>query len=110
VDASRIRATFTEKIAPGALSDYVFLVHLEQIKDDAKASREVFPPVQVALHRGRAFSVPRAGLGRSADAIDVQKKIEVQSSTLGCCGPKNKLKRNGIKLRDRVGFEAAYDL
>jgi hypothetical protein len=42
--------------------------------------------------------------------IDVQKKIEVQSSTLGCCGPKNKLKRNGIKLRDRVGFEAAYDL
>jgi hypothetical protein len=28
--------------------------------------------------------------------IDVQKKIEVQSSTLGCCGPKNKLKLNGI--------------
>jgi hypothetical protein len=26
------------------------------------------PPVQVALHRGRAFSVPRAGLRRSADA------------------------------------------
>jgi hypothetical protein len=42
VDASRIRATFTEKIAPGALSDYVFLVHLEQIKDDAKQQVEKY--------------------------------------------------------------------
>jgi HTH-type transcriptional regulator/antitoxin HigA len=37
-------------------------------KAQAKALSEFFPPVQVALHRGRAFSVLRAGLRRSADA------------------------------------------
>jgi hypothetical protein len=42
VDASRVQATFKEKIAPGALADYVFLVHLASIGDEAKKQVEKY--------------------------------------------------------------------
>ena len=40
VDASRVVATFAEKIAPLALTDYVFAIHLEQVKPEAKQQAE----------------------------------------------------------------------
>lgn len=40
VDAPRVHATFKDKIAAGTLSDYVFLVHLERIGDEAKQQAE----------------------------------------------------------------------
>jgi len=40
VDAPRVQATFKDKIAASTLSDYVFLVHLERIEDEAKQQAE----------------------------------------------------------------------
>lgn len=40
VDASRVQATFRDKISPGALCDYVFMVHLQQISDEARQQAE----------------------------------------------------------------------
>jgi len=42
VNASRVVATFTDKIAPLTLTDYVFAVHLEQIGDQAKQQAEKY--------------------------------------------------------------------
>lgn len=42
VNAHRVQRTFEEKIAPISLSDYVFLVHLERIEDEAKQQAEKY--------------------------------------------------------------------
>jgi len=36
VDVSRVRATFTEKIAPAGVHDYIFLLHLSDVSTEAK--------------------------------------------------------------------------
>jgi hypothetical protein len=40
VDAARVQATFSTKIAPGTLSDYVFMVHLRRIEEAAMKQAE----------------------------------------------------------------------
>lgn len=40
VDAARVQATFTDKISPSMLSDYVFLVHMQRVGDEAKRQAE----------------------------------------------------------------------
>ena len=42
VDASRIQATFRHKIAATTIPDYVFLVHLERIGEEAKRQAEKY--------------------------------------------------------------------
>ena len=36
LDAARVQATFSDKIAPGVPSDYVFMVHLDRVEEDAR--------------------------------------------------------------------------
>jgi hypothetical protein len=40
VDVPRVRATFKDKIAPRSLSEYVFLVHMERVGDEARHQAE----------------------------------------------------------------------
>lgn len=42
VDTYRVQATFRDKIAPMAVPDYVFLVHLERIEDEATQQTEKY--------------------------------------------------------------------
>jgi len=70
IDAARVRATFNDKIAPGRIRDYMFMVHADQVSTEAREQADRY-----------------SMLGCEVSFVDI---LEWLTSTLATIGPEGR--------------------